>query len=150
MSGRAPDSVVRIYFKQATDQIFDVYRELNSWWDGEMPSTDFIVSTTLVRVNEWRGACRTLVRLDILQSPVLHDGQRPTSISKKMMPRHHQSTDLPCPFRRSTSGAMYSGVPQKLFARPDRPPTCSLHMPKSVSFVWPSLSSSTFSGLRSR
>lgn len=44
----------------------------------------------------------------------------------------------------STSGARYSGVPQKVFmVAPSVTP--SLHSPKSVIFMWPSLSNMRFS-----
>ena len=49
----------------------------------------------------------------------------------------------------SISGARYSGVPQKVVA-PRGSDTSSLLRPKSVMCTWPSASSSTFSGLRSR
>jgi hypothetical protein len=41
-------------------------------------------------------------------------GGRPVAISYIKMPRVHQSTENPCPFMSSISGAKYSAVPQKL------------------------------------
>ena len=54
------------------------------------------------------------------------------------------SPGLPAP---DTSGARYSGVPQKVFmVAPSLMP--SLHRPKSVILMWPSLSSMRFSSCR--
>lgn len=47
------------------------------------------------------------------------------------------------------SGAMYSMVPMKEFERAASSCMCALARPKSLTRMWPSLSSSTFSGFRS-
>ena len=42
-------------------------------------------------------------------------GGAPVSSSKRSIPIPHKSTSLVCPFLSKTSGAMYSGVPAKVF-----------------------------------
>jgi hypothetical protein len=64
---------------------------------------------------------------------------RAHNISYVTEPKHHQSTALVYASRRSTSGARYSGVPQKVAVRPSRPSddNITLHRPKSVKRMCP-------------
>ena len=64
-----------------------------------------------------------------------------------MEPKDHQSTAWPWPFPSTTSGAKYSGVPQKDFALL-LSAIFSLLKPKSVIFIYPSLLIRTFSGFK--
>lgn len=56
-------------------------------------------------------------------------------------PKDHQSAVMPCPRRLTTSGAMYSTVPQKEKVFLESSSMDSLLRPKSVSLMWPSASS---------
>ena len=69
--------------------------------------------------------------------------------SFQSIPNVHQSTALPCPTRKSISGAKYSGVPHTELA-PRFPLIPLFERPKSVNLIYPSLSINTFSGLRLR
>ena len=77
------------------------------------------------------------------------------SSASQLRLRHHQSR-LPCEGKvlagagrvPLTSGAMLSGVPQKVLACLS-PDMFSLHMPKSAILMWPVWSSNTLSSLRS-
>ena len=76
-------------------------------------------------------------------------GRSPVSISYMRTPKDHQSALWSWPLRLTTSGAMYSTVPQKEYVLPSASSVYSLLRPKSVSAMWPSSSSRMFSGLRS-
>lgn len=88
-----------------------------------------------------------LIFLKSLSLSLEKNGGRPVNISKMIAPNDHQSTAFPCPRFSITSGARYSGVPQK---------ECALWLsfipcfesPKSVTLIYPSRSIRTFSGLR--
>jgi len=73
----------------------------------------------------------------------------PESISNIRIPSAHKSTDLPYPrvVPLMISGARYSGVPQSVKVLSL---SSFLANPKSAIFIFPSLSISRFSGLRSR
>ena len=71
------------------------------------------------------------------------------SISNTRVPSDHQSTALPWPTPCKISGAMYSGVPQKVCAALGVL-IISFDRPKSVRHTWPTSSRRIFSGLRSR
>jgi hypothetical protein len=58
-------------------------------------------------------------------------------------PYDHQSAANECPLRDTTSGAMYSTVPQKEYAFLSS--RASLLRPKSVKEMWPSASSKMLS-----
>mmetsp|Transcript_13635 Transcript_13635/g.52003 ORF Transcript_13635/g.52003 Transcript_13635/m.52003 type:complete len:325 (-) Transcript_13635:666-1640(-) len=76
-------------------------------------------------------------------------GGRPCIISYVRMPSAHQSTSLSWASSQMTSGARYSGVPQKVSVfSPGL--VSALARPKSVRLTWPWSSSRMFSGLRSR
>mmetsp|Transcript_38421 Transcript_38421/g.65936 ORF Transcript_38421/g.65936 Transcript_38421/m.65936 type:complete len:278 (-) Transcript_38421:452-1285(-) len=96
-------------------------------------------------VNSHRMICCTRMAISALLK-----GDLPTSISKIRQPSVHQSTDwsygAPC----STSGAIYSGVPQIVPVVLFAVPVTRFDMPKSVSFRCPSMPTMTFSGFRSR
>ena len=58
----------------------------------------------------------------------------PTTISYNNVPKLHQSTGLPCPVLSRTSGAKYSGVPQKVLVLS---PFRIFERPKSVKMICP-------------
>ena len=62
--------------------------------------------------------------------------------STRRSPKLHQSAAAECPRRFTTSGAMYSTVPQKLYVLHVEPMD-SLLRPKSVTLTWPSSSRRT-------
>jgi hypothetical protein len=64
------------------------------------------------------------------------------------MPRAHQSALELCPLPRTTSGAKYSGVPQKVYAFSSF--YKNLAKPKSANFKYPFSSSNKFSNFRSQ
>ena len=70
----------------------------------------------------------------------------PATISYMIDPNVHQSTAFPW-FPSRTSGAKYSGVPH-LALSPSLPLISLLESPKSVSFMYPSLSIRVFSGFK--
>ena len=103
---------------------------VHAWHSGEMAGNLGV---------EWM----TFLYTSLIVSP--QNGGSPQTISYSTQPNDHQSTSNPYVLRIQISGARYTGVPQKVSAVGD-----SFESPKSVSLTWPSLSSSTFSGLRSR
>ncbi len=64
-------------------------------------------------------------------------------------PTEYQSTARPCLFLSRITGANYSGVPHTVLAEA-LSMIPSLLKPKSVTFAWPSPSSSELSGFKSR
>lgn len=67
----------------------------------------------------WRAGSGKIIFAVLIRMPsrwwlLFMKGGRPVAISYIKMPRVHQSTENPCPFMSSISGAKYSAVPQKL------------------------------------
>ena len=68
-------------------------------------------------------------------------GRLPVSISNMSTPSDHQSAAVEWPRRLTTSGAMYSTVPQNEYVRFSSESSDSFDRPKSVSLMCPSASS---------
>mmetsp|Transcript_28343 Transcript_28343/g.74400 ORF Transcript_28343/g.74400 Transcript_28343/m.74400 type:complete len:234 (+) Transcript_28343:1072-1773(+) len=90
-----------------------------------------IIVIVVLRLSEWKG-------------------RSPVSISYMRTPNDHQSAIQSWPFRLTTSGAMYSTVPQNEYVLPSAASSASFESPKSVRAMWPFESSRIFSGFRSR